>query len=495
MLRYILFVLVSLQYSWGFAPSSNNIGSRISKPTLAPSPESADVNFSSSGLQGSARAINNRHSASDWLYNLKTLPSSSVLKETRNPVLSLAAWATGVSLVHKLLLVHGRTQFALNLSVPHAAHSFVVSSLGLLLVFRTNSAYQRFLEGRKIWEQILTTSRNFARLSTLYRSDVGIERLGRIKNLLASFPYLLRHHVRSGCLCSNEAERIDEEYKLLIEDPVTVVDSRYEGDKACGGAYRPEQYKTVLSSCYVDRRELPWSLLDDAEGNTLNQVSKAVNRPLWICDRIGTEIMGIQDSRSFSSRERLALLGSVDMLTSAIGQCERIHQTSVPLNYARHALRSLTLWLVTLPFCLVKDLGLLTGPVTGIIAWLLFGIYQIGHSIEDPFQGSLRLAMLCDHIRRDVLAAKEPSVDQTYLSFGSNSYSDLDNEDEEEDDYDFYNNEAAFANPVLTGQVGDLNKELDMIFPADIGAFDDEEPRLVLQKGAWRVAGVDNRRF
>jgi predicted membrane chloride channel (bestrophin family) len=33
------------------------------------------------------------------------------------------------------------------LSIPSSAHGFVVSSLGLLLVFRTNSAYQRFLVG------------------------------------------------------------------------------------------------------------------------------------------------------------------------------------------------------------------------------------------------------------------------------------------------------------------------------------------------------------
>jgi putative membrane protein len=93
----------------------------------------------------------------------------------------------------------------------------------------------------------------------------------------------------------------------------------------------------------------------------------------------------------------------VEKLTDAVGQCERIHQTAVPLNYARHSLRSLTLWLFTLPFALVKDLGLLTAPVTACIAWLLFGVYQIGYSIEDPFQGTLRLSILCDAIRRDVL--------------------------------------------------------------------------------------------
>lgn len=74
-----------------------------------------------------------------------------------------------------------------------------------------------------------------------------------------------------------------------------------------------------------------------------------------------------------------------------------------PLNYARHSLRSLTIWLFSLPFTLVSEFGVLTAPVMGVISWLLFGVYQIGSTIEDPFQGSLRLSILCDAIFRDVM--------------------------------------------------------------------------------------------
>ena len=79
----------------------------------------------------------------------------------------------------------------------------------------------------------------------------------------------------------------------------------------------------------------------------------------------------------------------------------------------------------------MKDFGILTAPVMGVISWVLFGVYQIvsfiiliptsslkqrtrllitpslsllkGCSIEDPFQGSLRLSILCDAIYRDVM--------------------------------------------------------------------------------------------
>ena len=41
---------------------------------------------------------------------------------------------------------------------------------------------------------------------------------------------------------------------------------------------------------------------------------------------------------------------------------------------------------------------------TGLVAWLTFGMYQIGHTIEDPFQGSLlKLTDMFDAIYRDAV--------------------------------------------------------------------------------------------
>lgn len=115
------------------------------------------------------------------------------------------------------------------------------------------------------------------------------------------------------------------------------------------------------------------------------------------------ELKDVPDQSTFTSRERLTLLKSVDELSKCIGGAERIHQTMVPLNYARHTLRALTLFLFSLPFTLVKDLRLMTGPMVFLVSWLLFGVYEIGYAIEDPFQGTLRLSIMCDTVRRDVI--------------------------------------------------------------------------------------------
>jgi predicted membrane chloride channel (bestrophin family) len=238
----------------------------------------------------------------------------------------------------------------------------VVSALGLLLVFRTNAAYQRFNEGRKIWEQILSSSRNLSRFSNLYEEDMGTERRLTIARLLGAFPYLLGDHIQVEPLAVN------------VED-----DNNIE---------------------VIDANKLPWSLFPP---KARLKVISSDNRPMWVCDRLSQEIMKIKYSENFTSRERSTLLSHIDKLSKAVGECERITQTAVPQNYARHALRSLTIWLVTLPFALIDDVGLLTAPVAGVTAWLLFGTYQIGASIQDPFQGSLKVQTLCDAIYSDVM--------------------------------------------------------------------------------------------
>ena len=229
---------------------------------------------------------------------------------------------------------------------------------------------------------------------------MGAPRKERLRNLIAAYPYLLRHHIRSGCLC--EGDGVDPNHRLLLKEPsMEMVETRHEGDKRCGGTTSSEVCTNAPArECWVDRRNLPWSLLTPG---ALEKVARARNRPLWICNRLGREICNIPYGANFSNRERQHFMSQVEKLTNAIGQCERIHQTAVPLNYARHSLRSLTIWLFTLPFALVKDLGFMTGPAAAVIAWLLFGVYEIGYSIEDPFQGSLRLSILCDAIRNDVL--------------------------------------------------------------------------------------------
>ncbi|KAL7580833.1 hypothetical protein ACA910_001107 [Epithemia clementina (nom. ined.)] len=340
-----------------------------------------------------------RYAASDWLQNIRSLPRSTILRAIRGPVLVVVAWSTLISLVHRLAVIKGWNGLASSLCLSSRPHSFLVSALGLLLVFRTNSAYQRFAEGRQIWERIHSESRNLSRYAVLYEKEFGSPRLRRFLRLLAAFPYLLHQHVQPH----SDLDAVAKPYGLLLPDLRGFTYNGVRSRRVVKRRAKEEGGAPPSTFHWVDRRAIPWCLLPP---KALDRCVNSSNRPLWVCDRLSLEVTQVpydDETNAFTSRERLQFLSQIGRLSQAVGQCERIHQTSVPLNYARHSLRSLTLWLFTLPFALVGDFGLLTGPVMGLAAWLLYGIYQIGYTIEDPFQGSLRLSILCDAIYQDVM--------------------------------------------------------------------------------------------
>ena len=58
----------------------------------------------------------------------------------------------------------------------------------------------------------------------------------------------------------------------------------------------------------------------------------------------------------------------IDEMSQCIGKCECIYQIAVSLNYAKHSLALLTLWLLTLPFGVLQNFELLTAPIMGAMA-------------------------------------------------------------------------------------------------------------------------------
>ena len=70
-------------------------------------------------------------------------------------------------------------------------HSLAAGALSLLLVFRTNSAYDRFWEGRKLWGKLVNMTRELARLGHTFL--VGLDR-DHYLALVAVFPSFLLQH-------------------------------------------------------------------------------------------------------------------------------------------------------------------------------------------------------------------------------------------------------------------------------------------------------------
>jgi predicted membrane chloride channel (bestrophin family) len=192
----------------------------------------------------------------------------------------------------------------------------------------------------------LNNSRDLGRMTVLYGDVIKASRVERILNLLCAFPLVLQEHVQ-GLRHSTELQNL-----------------------------------------------LPLSEICD-----LDRVS---NRPYFIITKISREVRLIEECAAFTSRERQGLQKYVDDLSASIGATERIVQTPVPLTYARHTSRFLSIFCLTAPIALVGEMGIYVTPFVSIIAWSLFGIQEIGMMIEEPFQMALKLEVFSDTVRKDL---------------------------------------------------------------------------------------------
>lgn len=69
-------------------------------------------------------------------------------------------WLSVLSIIYAYLIYFLSAEFTLN--IPPAIPAVLGTAVSLLLGFRTNSAYNRWWEARKIWGAIVNDSRTFA---------------------------------------------------------------------------------------------------------------------------------------------------------------------------------------------------------------------------------------------------------------------------------------------------------------------------------------------
>jgi len=322
---------------------------------------------------------------------MRNFGRSTVLNAIMQPLLGITAFSTLVAMVHMACMrgaVSVPWPLALGACIARGGvkmHSLLGGALSLLLVFRTNTAYGRFWEARKIWESLGNQCRRLARFSFMYQDvfqRAGVELTAK---LLIAFPAQLRRHV-----CGVAAKDLVPPWQ--VDAPGWAV--TFPSTSPAG----MQEYANVLHP------------LGPLPPPILLKLRRSHNRPLFLCRRLGMILRALPDSDTFSSRHRLYALDAVDKLGSYVGACERLVQTPVPLNYARHTSRFLTLWCLTLPLSLVADMGLLVVPVTAFVTWSLFGIQEIGLFIEHCAldHGAVFMDSAIEQITSDILEAVAP---------------------------------------------------------------------------------------
>jgi putative membrane protein len=131
------------------------------------------------------------------------------------------------------------------------------------------------------------------------------------------------------------------------------------------------------------------------------QVLVAQHPPLAVALRMSRALKGARDRGLITDIQQMQLDGIVAQLIDHLGGCERIHKTPLPFAYVVHLRRALLIYCLTLPFVFVKSMHFWSVLACGLIAFVLFGIEEIGVEIEDPFgkdTNDLPLEAICASI-------------------------------------------------------------------------------------------------
>ncbi|KAH9056653.1 Bestrophin, RFP-TM, chloride channel-domain-containing protein [Lactarius vividus] len=96
---------------------------------------------------------------------------------------------------------------------------------------------------------------------------------------------------------------------------------------------------------------------------------------------------------------------TVSSLVDQLTNVERIANTPIPKSYGIHLKQCVTLYLFSLPFALVKELGWATVPIVTIVSFTFMGIEGIAEKIEMPFgldETDLPLDRYCSDLKEEI---------------------------------------------------------------------------------------------
>jgi putative membrane protein len=273
----------------------------------------------------------------DHLFDVK----GSLIPEITLRVLSCVVWAVVVVAFHRHVG---------HVDIPTTVHTLVGVAVGLLLVFRTNSSYNRFWEGRQLWGSLVNETRNLARVVSVHlRSDATLR--DSVIRWVGAFPYAVKNVLR--------------------------------GTEGLGPI----------------ANELP--------AGEIVIVERSEHPPLAVAKRITTLLVEARDKGLISDITLASFDGIVQLLIDYLGGCERIDSTPLPFAYMVHLRRVMIVYCFTLPFALVDSLGWLTVLAILGVSYTFFGIEEIGVEIENPFGNDLNdlaLEELCGKISKNILA-------------------------------------------------------------------------------------------
>jgi len=247
------------------------------------------------------------------------------------------------------LLIFIQANFpGIQVKIPTSIHSLLGIVLGLLLVFRTNTAYERWWEGRRLLGQLVNSSRNLAIKFNTFLGKGNVATKQYLGKLIANYAFAMKEHLREGVI---------------------------------------------------------WEELEETECPTMLDLKNYIHVPNRIAGLIYEEANSLCIMGEFTNEQMLILEKQLEVFTDVAGACERIKKTPIPLAYSEHLKKFIFLFILILPMGFIHELKYMAIPVVMIIYYAFVGLQLIGEEIEDPFgndANDLPTDQICETVRSSV---------------------------------------------------------------------------------------------
>jgi putative membrane protein len=266
--------------------------------------------------------------------------AKQVIREIWKPLAVLFVWDVTVTI----------TYYWLPFTAPSLPLTLFGSALALVLGFRSNSAYQRWWEGRGLWGAMINASRSLAREARNFLPDDAVDLKRTI--VLRQIAYV------NALRCQLRRQKPDADVLRFLSE----------------GEATPALQRTNVANGIVD-----------GTGRRIDQARRD----------------GLIDTIQQTAMERVL----VD-IANAQGGMERLKNTPLPNQYRFFPMVFTHMLCILLPIGLVDTLGFAT-PLGSTIAGLMFlAILAIGDDLVDPFANTLHdvpLSAMCRTIEIDLL--------------------------------------------------------------------------------------------
>ncbi len=267
-----------------------------------------------------------RYNPKDWLGFLFRVHRTETIRQLFPMILLIGLYAWLIAFLQIEYWQLPEKSYVKNIPLMHGLLSFVIS---MLLVFRTNTAYDRWWEGRKLWGSLVNNSRNLAMKLAAILPQAEKEQRLFFRKLIPAYAYALKNHLGHKTLENELFDDLDAELQQLINSDKHV----------------PNQLAAMM----------------------MKRINQLYEAGVIKGDQL---ILLNEELRSF---------------TDICGACERIKNTPIPFSYSTFLKKFIFFYVITLPFGYVFSLGYLVIPVVCFIFYVLASLELIAEEIEDPF--------------------------------------------------------------------------------------------------------------